>query len=78
MDALKTIACLLYPNVMSLDLSGPLQVFASANDERQRQGLPGWKSMSVSCRQRWSDDTATGASTRTHEGADPPRRTLRW
>jgi transcriptional regulator GlxA family with amidase domain len=40
MDALKTIACLLYPNVMSLDLSGPLQVFASANDERQRQGLP--------------------------------------
>lgn len=40
MDALKTIACLLYPDVMSLDLSGPLQVFASANDERQRQGLP--------------------------------------
>ena len=40
MDALKTIACLLYPNVMSLDVSGPLQVFASANVERQRQGLP--------------------------------------
>ncbi|HLA31893.1 MAG TPA: GlxA family transcriptional regulator [Pseudomonas sp.] len=40
MDALKTIACLLYPDVMSLDLSGPLQVFASANVERQRQGLP--------------------------------------
>lgn len=39
MDAPRTIACLLYPHVMSLDLS-PLQVFASANDERQRQGLP--------------------------------------
>lgn len=40
MDAPRTIACLLYPHVMSLDLTGPLQVFASANDERQRQGLP--------------------------------------
>jgi transcriptional regulator GlxA family with amidase domain len=40
MDALKTIACLLYPDVMSLDVTGPMQVFASANVERQRQGLP--------------------------------------
>ena len=40
MDAPRTIACLLYPDVMSLDVSGPLQVFASANVERQRQGLP--------------------------------------
>lgn len=40
MDALKTISCLIYPNVMSLDVVGPLQVFASANVERQRQGLP--------------------------------------
>ncbi|NQD92409.1 GlxA family transcriptional regulator [Pseudomonas sp. CrR25] len=40
MDALRTIACLLYPDVMSLDVTGPLQVFASANVERQRQGLP--------------------------------------
>lgn len=40
MDAPKTIACLLYPDVMSLDVTGPLQVFASANVERQRQGLP--------------------------------------
>nr|WP_298140786.1 GlxA family transcriptional regulator [uncultured Pseudomonas sp.] len=40
MDAPNTIACLLYPQVMSLDVSGPLQVFASANVERQRQGLP--------------------------------------
>ncbi|MFI8743644.1 GlxA family transcriptional regulator [Pseudomonas sp. NPDC077186] len=40
MDALRTIACLIYPDVMSLDVSGPLQVFASANVERQRQGLP--------------------------------------
>jgi transcriptional regulator GlxA family with amidase domain len=40
MDAPKTIACLLYPDVMSLDVTGPLQVFASTNVERQRQGLP--------------------------------------
>ncbi|WP_437880842.1 GlxA family transcriptional regulator [Pseudomonas sp. LRF_L74] len=39
MDASRTIASLIYPNVMSLDVVGPLQVFASANVERQRQGL---------------------------------------
>lgn len=42
MDALKTIACLIYPDFMSLDAIGPLQVFASANIERQRQGLPAY------------------------------------
>ena len=36
----RLIACLIYPAVMSLDVTGPLQVFASANVERQRQGLP--------------------------------------
>lgn len=40
MDAQKTIACLIYPQFMSLDATGPLQVFASANVECQRQGLP--------------------------------------
>ncbi|MCQ4260181.1 GlxA family transcriptional regulator [Stutzerimonas stutzeri] len=40
MDAIRTIVCLVYPNVMSLDVTGPMQVFASANVERQRQGLP--------------------------------------
>ena len=40
MDAPRTIACLIYPDVMSLDVTGPLQVFASANKERRRQGLP--------------------------------------
>lgn len=40
MDATRTVACLVYPNVMSLDVTGPMQVFASANVERQRQGLP--------------------------------------
>ncbi|TWI52816.1 transcriptional regulator, AraC family with amidase-like domain [Pseudomonas duriflava] len=39
MNTLRTIASLLYPDVMSLDVTGPLQVFASANVERQRQGL---------------------------------------
>ncbi|WP_043307806.1 GlxA family transcriptional regulator [Pseudomonas sp. ML96] len=37
---MKTIASLLYADVMSLDVTGPLQVFASANVELRRQGLP--------------------------------------
>ena len=37
---LRTVACLVYPQVMSLDVTGPVQVFASANVERERQGLP--------------------------------------
>ncbi|WP_271408156.1 GlxA family transcriptional regulator [Pseudomonas sp. Q1-7] len=40
MHAIRPIACLSFTGVMSLDVTGPLQVFASANDERQRQGLP--------------------------------------
>lgn len=40
MDVTRIIACLVYPDVMSLDVTGPMQVFASANVERQRQGLP--------------------------------------
>lgn len=40
MDATRTIACLVYPDVMCLDVTGPMQVFASANVERRRQGLP--------------------------------------
>lgn len=40
MDAARTIASLIYPDVMSLDVTGPLQVFASANVECERQGLP--------------------------------------
>ena len=39
MPAIRRIASLIYPDVMSLDVTGPLQVFASANIERQRQGL---------------------------------------
>ncbi|WP_434091879.1 GlxA family transcriptional regulator [Pseudomonas subflava] len=35
---MKTIASLIYPDVMSLDVTGPLQVFASANVELRRQG----------------------------------------
>lgn len=40
MEPLRTVACLIYPDVMSLDVTGPMQVFASANAERERQGLP--------------------------------------
>ncbi|MGJ7541819.1 GlxA family transcriptional regulator [Variovorax sp. LT1R16] len=36
----RRIACLLYPDMMSLDVVGPMQVFASANAERKGHGLP--------------------------------------
>ncbi|MEN0106949.1 MAG: GlxA family transcriptional regulator [Pseudomonas sp.] len=39
-ESLRRIACLIFPQVMSLDVTGPMQVFASANVERGRQGLP--------------------------------------
>ena len=36
----RTVACLVYPGVMSLDVVGPMQVFGSANGERTGHGLP--------------------------------------
>lgn len=36
----RTVACLVYPGVMSLDVVGPMQVFGSANAERTGHGLP--------------------------------------
>lgn len=47
MDSLRHVACVIFPDVMSLDVVGPLQVFASANAERQRQGLPPFYELSV-------------------------------
>jgi transcriptional regulator GlxA family with amidase domain len=38
--ALLRVACIVYPGVMSLDVVGPMQVFASANAERTGHGLP--------------------------------------
>ncbi|WP_312201755.1 GlxA family transcriptional regulator [Stutzerimonas balearica] len=38
MSTQRKIACLVFPEVMSLDVTGPVQVFASANVELQRQG----------------------------------------
>lgn len=34
------VVCIAYPQAMSLDITGPMQVFATANDIRARQGLP--------------------------------------
>ena len=36
----RTVACLIYPDAMSLDAVGPLQVFGSANAECAGHGLP--------------------------------------
>ncbi|MFS2055879.1 GlxA family transcriptional regulator, partial [Variovorax sp. CT11-76] len=40
MQTPRAIACTIYPDVQVLDVTGPLQVFASANVELQRQGRP--------------------------------------
>ena len=40
MESLRHVACILFPEFLSLDAVGPFQVFASANDERRRHGLP--------------------------------------
>ena len=34
------VLCIAYPGAMSLDITGPMQVFATANDMRRKQGLP--------------------------------------
>lgn len=34
------VVCVLFAQVMSLDVTGPMQVFATANDERSQHGLP--------------------------------------
>ena len=36
----RIINVLAFPNVQVLDVTGPLQVFASANDLARQQGLP--------------------------------------
>lgn len=36
----RNVACLIFPDFMSLDAAGPLQVFGSANAERAGHGLP--------------------------------------
>lgn len=40
MHAIRLIGCPIYPQVMSLDAIGPMQVFASANTDLERQGRP--------------------------------------
>lgn len=39
-EPIRTVACLIFPQFMSLDAAGPLQVFGSANAERTAHGLP--------------------------------------
>ncbi|MFG0380529.1 GlxA family transcriptional regulator [Pseudomonas sp. zbq_18] len=57
---MRTIACLIYPDVMSLDVTGPLQVFASANVECQRQGLPSAYQLRVLAEQAGPVATSAG------------------
>ncbi|NVZ80086.1 AraC family transcriptional regulator, partial [Pseudomonas gingeri] len=40
MNTPRVIQVLAFPNVQVLDVTGPLQVFASANDLARSQGLP--------------------------------------
>ncbi|AYC32889.1 GlxA family transcriptional regulator [Pseudomonas cavernae] len=72
MEALRRVACLIFPEVMSLDVTGPMQVFASANVERQRQGLPPAYELSLLGKQ--SGPVATSAGLRLY--TDRPWREI--
>ena len=45
------VVCFTYSGAMSLDITGPMQVFASANDVCQRQGLAPWYRLSFVAQQ---------------------------
>ncbi|MDP2698053.1 GlxA family transcriptional regulator [Thalassospira sp.] len=56
----RQIVCLCFPNVMSLDVTGPLQVFASANDELKRQGRAGGYDVKIAAQQAGPVTTSAG------------------
>ena len=55
-----TVVMLAYPGCMSLDLTGPLQVFATANDVRAQQGLAPWYVLSLAAAQTGPVATSCG------------------
>ncbi len=65
-DQPKPIHILAFPNVQLLDVTGPLQVFASANVQATRQGLPTPYSPTVIARQDGSVVSSAGLGLQTH------------
>ena len=45
------VLCIAYPGAMSLDITGPMQVFATANDVRRKQGLPAFYALTFAALQ---------------------------
>jgi transcriptional regulator GlxA family with amidase domain len=68
----RPIHILAFPNVQLLDVTGPLQVFASANVHAAEQGLPAPYSPSVIARENGSVESSAGLGLHSHplpEGA---------
>ncbi len=65
---MRHIACLIYPGVMSLDVTGPLQVFASANEERARLGLPAAYALHLLAEQPGPVATSAGFALQAEQG----------
>jgi len=74
----KIIHVLAFPNVQVLDVTGPLQVFAPANDLARQQGLPVPYAASVSAAQTEPVMTTAGLALVAEPlpPADAPRDTL--
>ena len=60
---------------MSLDITGPMQVFATANDVRRRQGLPAWYRLTFAGLQAGPVRLSCGLSMLAEQGLDQLRPT---
>ena len=56
----QDVVCVVYPGAMSLDVMGPMQVFATANEVRHRHGLPPAYRLVLAARQAGLVATSSG------------------
>ena len=75
-DQPRPIHILAFPNVQLLDVSGPLQVFASANVQMLENGLTAPYSPTVIAREDGSIVSSAGLGLHTHPLPDTPSDTL--
>ena len=75
-EALKPVHILAFPNVQLLDVTGPLQVFASANGQLREGGLPAAYSPMVIARQEGHVMSSAGLGLHTHPMPEQASDTL--
>ncbi|WP_062380904.1 GlxA family transcriptional regulator [Pseudomonas abietaniphila] len=75
-DQPRAIHILAFPNVQLLDVSGPLQVFASANVQMPEKHLPAPYAPTVIARQNGCVVSSAGLGLHTHPLPDTPSDTL--